>query len=216
MHARRGGLSCVALALALLALPDPRSGQLAAAEPVSQSGTQSLPGTQAAARTQPLTGEHDFAAEIVDGADKYLLERTEKSIERRGQFWQRDISSPAAYAKSIEPNRARLAQIGRSARCPAPPRRACIWPARPSARALRRPRSRLRHSGGPLARLRRRRGAKGCCSCRPAATFWPTWWRSPTVGKRPSNSSAWSRACRPKANTPGGWPNAAVASWCRC
>ncbi|HEY1784421.1 MAG TPA: hypothetical protein VGG30_02695, partial [Pirellulales bacterium] len=64
-----------------------------------------LPGTEL------LVSDGDFASQIVDEADKFLLDRTEKSVQRRSQHWHRDFSSPAAYAKSIEPNRARLARI---------------------------------------------------------------------------------------------------------
>jgi dienelactone hydrolase len=61
--------------------------------------------------TELLVGDGDFASQIVDEADKFLLDRTEQSVNRRSRHWQRDFSSPAAYAKSIEPNRARLARI---------------------------------------------------------------------------------------------------------
>src|SRR5690606_7196624 len=38
-------------------------------------------------------------------------ERTAASVEKRAQYWHRDVSSPAAYERSIEPNRKRLARI---------------------------------------------------------------------------------------------------------
>jgi len=78
-------------ALALLATLCP------AAEP--------LPGTA------PLAREGDFSAQMVAGIQKFLLAETEKSVAARAQFWRRDLSSPEAYAKSVEPNRQRLAQI---------------------------------------------------------------------------------------------------------
>ena len=62
-------------------------------------------------KTELLTGDGDFASQIVDGTDKYLLGKIDQSVERRVKFWNRDFSSPAAYAKLIEPNRARLAKI---------------------------------------------------------------------------------------------------------
>lgn len=61
--------------------------------------------------TKPLTLQGDIAAQMVAGVDKFLLNEIEKSVERRGSHWKRDFSSAAAYNKSIEPNRNRLAHI---------------------------------------------------------------------------------------------------------
>ncbi|HLX63545.1 MAG TPA: dienelactone hydrolase family protein [Planctomycetota bacterium] len=61
--------------------------------------------------TQPLTMEGDIASQMVDGIDRFLLKEIEKSVERRAAYWKRDFSSPEAYNKSIEPNRARLAKM---------------------------------------------------------------------------------------------------------
>jgi dienelactone hydrolase len=63
------------------------------------------------AGTKKLEMEGDIAAQLVDGVDKFLLREIEKSLEGRAKFWKRDLSSPAAYDKSIEPNRQRLAHI---------------------------------------------------------------------------------------------------------
>jgi dienelactone hydrolase len=63
------------------------------------------------AGTKPLTMEGDLAAQMVAGIDKFLLRELELSVERREKFWKRDVSSPEAYQKSIEPNRQRLAKI---------------------------------------------------------------------------------------------------------
>ncbi len=80
--------------LALLSL----FGSLApAAEP--------LPGTQ------PLPRTGDFSAQMVAGIHQFLLRETENSVATRAQLWQRDRSSPEAYAKSVAPNRQHLAQI---------------------------------------------------------------------------------------------------------
>jgi dienelactone hydrolase len=89
------------LVLAFLAIAWCRVGSLLAAEPAHPQ----IPGTA------PLVGDGDFANQIVSEADKFLLQRIEQSTERRSQFWQRNFTSPAAYAKSIESNRARLAKI---------------------------------------------------------------------------------------------------------
>ena len=63
------------------------------------------------AGTKKLEMEGDIAVQLVDGVDKFLLREIEKSAEGRAKFWKRDFSSPAAYNKSIEPNRQRLAHI---------------------------------------------------------------------------------------------------------
>lgn len=63
------------------------------------------------AGTKKLEMEGDIAAQLVDGVDKFLLNEIEKSVEGRAKFWKRDLSSPEAYNKSIEPNRQRLAHI---------------------------------------------------------------------------------------------------------
>ena len=42
---------------------------------------------------------------------QFLLREIDLSVERRAQFWHRDLSSAAAYNTSVEPNRQRLAHI---------------------------------------------------------------------------------------------------------
>ena len=59
----------------------------------------------------PLTLEGDIAAKLVDGVDRFLLRKTAESVERRAQFWNRDVSSREAYEASVEPNRKRLGEI---------------------------------------------------------------------------------------------------------
>lgn len=61
--------------------------------------------------TAPLTIEGDLAEQMVAGVDKFLLREIDQSVERRAKFWNRDFTSPAAYNKSIEPNRQRLAHV---------------------------------------------------------------------------------------------------------
>ncbi|MFO0455139.1 MAG: dienelactone hydrolase family protein, partial [Planctomycetota bacterium] len=48
---------------------------------------------------------------LVAGADRFLLKELEQSLASRESHWNRDFSSPAAYEKSIEPNRQRLRQM---------------------------------------------------------------------------------------------------------
>ncbi|MHB0958071.1 MAG: dienelactone hydrolase family protein [Pirellulaceae bacterium] len=58
-----------------------------------------------------LDWSDDIASRMVDGIDRFLLREIEQSVERRAQYWQRDLSSMEAYHASIEPNRKRLAHI---------------------------------------------------------------------------------------------------------
>src|SRR5262245_49355873 len=61
--------------------------------------------------TRALTLKGDTASQLVAGVDKFLLREIDKSVERRARFWKRDTSSPEAYARSVRPNRERLAHI---------------------------------------------------------------------------------------------------------
>lgn len=61
--------------------------------------------------TQPLTWEGDLTSKHVEGADRFLLKQLEQSLDRRPKLWQRDLSSPEAFRKSVEPNRKELARI---------------------------------------------------------------------------------------------------------
>jgi dienelactone hydrolase len=56
-----------------------------------------------------MTGE--IASELVSAAHKFLLRETERSVEGRDHYWQRDFSSAEKYNESIAPNRKRLAHI---------------------------------------------------------------------------------------------------------
>src|SRR5690242_20622653 len=66
---------------------------------------KTLPGTR------PLTLKGDIASQLVEGVDRFLLREIEAAAKDREKYWKRDLSSPEAYAKSIEPNRKRLAHI---------------------------------------------------------------------------------------------------------
>ncbi len=63
------------------------------------------------AGTKPLTLDGDLASRMIDGIDRFLLRKIEASAEGRAKFWKRDLSAPARYEASIEPNRRRLAHI---------------------------------------------------------------------------------------------------------
>jgi dienelactone hydrolase len=61
--------------------------------------------------TKPLTMAGDIASELVAGVDRFLLKQIDESTAKRAKHWKRDISSHAAYCKSVDSNRARLAHI---------------------------------------------------------------------------------------------------------
>ena len=61
--------------------------------------------------TRPLTLSGDISETMIAGVDRFLLRETEASVAARADYWRRDVSSPAAYVASVEPNRARLAQM---------------------------------------------------------------------------------------------------------
>src|SRR5438128_1156083 len=63
------------------------------------------------AGTQPLAFTGDPAAAMVAGMHKYLDRELAAAVEKRKQFWKPDVSSPEAYAKSVQPNRERLKKI---------------------------------------------------------------------------------------------------------
>ncbi|WP_152053238.1 hypothetical protein [Tautonia marina] len=75
---------------------------------VLPASAQSLPSTSA----WENRGSTDEAAQaMVEGLHRFLDRQTAASIERRARHWNRDFSSPEAYARSVEPNRKRLEQI---------------------------------------------------------------------------------------------------------
>ncbi len=61
--------------------------------------------------TEPLDWTGDIASRLVDAADKFLLNETDRSAARRSSFWKPDYSSTTTYDRSLEPNRNRFAQI---------------------------------------------------------------------------------------------------------
>ena len=61
--------------------------------------------------TEPLTTSGDIASNLVAGVDRFLLREIDRSVERRAQFWKRDVSSRDVYAASVAPNRRRLAHV---------------------------------------------------------------------------------------------------------
>ena len=61
--------------------------------------------------TPPLEWTEEPSVRIVEEAHRYLDQKLAESVSLRQQYWKRDFSSPAAYRKSIEPNRQRLKKI---------------------------------------------------------------------------------------------------------
>ncbi|PYV12063.1 MAG: hypothetical protein DMG07_17880, partial [Acidobacteria bacterium] len=59
----------------------------------------------------PLALEGDLAARMVEGIDRFLGRELAASVATRPRRYTRDLSSPAAYTESVEPNRQRLAAL---------------------------------------------------------------------------------------------------------
>ena len=63
---------------------------------------QALPGTQL------LSWQGDLSERMMDGAHKYVERKIAESVKARQRYWSRDLSSSAAYEKSVERNRIRF------------------------------------------------------------------------------------------------------------
>jgi dienelactone hydrolase len=61
--------------------------------------------------TAPLTGQGDFAAQMVDGINDYLVRASAASPGTRAALWKRDYTSVQNYERSIAPNRERLKKM---------------------------------------------------------------------------------------------------------
>ncbi|MBK5279542.1 MAG: dienelactone hydrolase family protein [Bacteroidia bacterium] len=60
--------------------------------------------------TRPLPWQGDLSVRMLDGAHQFMDDEINQSVLNRSRLWNRDLSSPAAYEKSIEPNRNRFMQ----------------------------------------------------------------------------------------------------------
>jgi dienelactone hydrolase len=58
--------------------------------------------------TAPLTWQGDLSEKMMNGLHTDVERRIAQSVEKRARHWKRDSSSPAAYTRSIEPNRERF------------------------------------------------------------------------------------------------------------
>ncbi len=70
--------------------------------------TVSLASAQPLSGTAPLEATGDLALEMVAGIDRYLDVALNQAVQQRDALWSRDTSTPEAYTRSVEPNRARL------------------------------------------------------------------------------------------------------------
>ncbi len=76
-------------------------------KPIEFPPGQPLPGLDG---TAPLTCSGDLSVKMMEGAHRYAERKIGESVETRQRHWNRAFSSPAAYEKSVEPNRRRFAQ----------------------------------------------------------------------------------------------------------
>jgi len=60
--------------------------------------------------TTPLTWDGDLSVKMLDGAHQFIEAEIARSVSSRLKLWNRDLSSPAAYERSVEPNRKRFMQ----------------------------------------------------------------------------------------------------------
>ena len=75
---------------------------------IAPDAPDSLPGT---ALWDDRADSKAEALAMVEGLHRFLDRETAASVERRARHWDRDTSSAEAYAKSVAPNRERLARI---------------------------------------------------------------------------------------------------------
>src|SRR5690606_2175273 len=61
--------------------------------------------------TEKLSWDFDVASHIVAGAHTYIENEIDRSVETRKLQWDRDLSSPDSYVKSVSPNRLRFMKI---------------------------------------------------------------------------------------------------------
>jgi dienelactone hydrolase len=78
---------------------------LVTSPPAAEKKPEPLP------RTAALDWTDDISAQIVDEAHRLLDRKTAESVKSREKYWKRDLSSPEAYEKSIQPNRERFKKI---------------------------------------------------------------------------------------------------------
>ena len=73
--------------------------------PTVTAETNVLPGTA------PLLKTRDFATEMVDGINRFLIKETSSSLLKRSLLWQPDYQSSYSYRQSLSSNRERFRRI---------------------------------------------------------------------------------------------------------
>ena len=62
--------------------------------------------------TTPLTMQGDLSAQMIAGIGRFLDRQTDAAVQARAECWLADLSGDrAAYEKSVQPNRERLARM---------------------------------------------------------------------------------------------------------
>jgi len=72
---------------------------------VTMTPAEAIPGAA------PLETDADLAEAMVAGLHRFLDAQTEAARVTRERFWQRDLASPTAYARSVAPNRERFRRL---------------------------------------------------------------------------------------------------------
>ena len=71
---------------------------------------QAQPPLAGTALLEPAAGDERSVA-MVEGIDRAALREIAEAVAKRETLWQRDVSSPEAYDKSVQPNRIHLRRI---------------------------------------------------------------------------------------------------------
>lgn len=59
---------------------------------------------------QPFNEKRDLSALMVEGIDRYLLQRTQEAKQKRSSHWKYDFTSPEQFSASVQANRELLAK----------------------------------------------------------------------------------------------------------
>src|SRR5688500_17231138 len=92
-------------------LSSPRTFRALCVFPIAFLLSGSLTAQSSLPNTQPLTTRGDLAIEMVTVISRFFERETAASVALRRQYWNADTSSPAAYHKSIQPNRERFGRM---------------------------------------------------------------------------------------------------------
>ena len=84
---------------------------LAAAEPPPWPLLEPAPAAGPLPGTALLEETGDLSRMLHEASDRFLDREIERAAKEREKFWKRDLSSPEVYAKSVQPNRERLAKM---------------------------------------------------------------------------------------------------------